>query len=80
VDDHSPEARLAGWRRDLPTETDEKLFASITRELSNSGWGVLKSYYLFALREELERRGLSDSDAVRAMDRRVIRIDPPAEP
>jgi hypothetical protein len=78
VDDHSPEARLEKWRRDLRTESDEQLFASIKRELGNSGWGVLKSYYLFALREELERRGLADSDAVRAMDRRVIRIDPPA--
>jgi hypothetical protein len=78
VDDLSPEAHLERWRRVLRTKTDEELFASIKRELSNTGWGIHKSHYLFALREELERRGLADSDAVRAMDRRVIRIDPPA--
>jgi hypothetical protein len=78
VGDLSPEAHLERWRGVLRTKTDADLFASIKHELGNTGWGVHKSYYLFALREELERRGLADSDAVRAMDRRVIRIDPSA--
>jgi hypothetical protein len=76
VDDDDLARRRERWGQALRTKSNSELFASVEHELGNSGWVQLKGYYLLALRDELKRRGLSDSDAGQAIDHRVIQIIP----
>lgn len=69
--------RIADWRRALRALSDEDLLAEVARQLSNSGWVVMKAHYMRALRDEIEHRGLTESDAYVALSTRVIFLDRP---
>ena len=67
--------RIERWRSSISGDTDEELFAAIKRETSNNGWTTGKALYIAELRDELRRRGLTDSEAAQALDARVIFLD-----
>jgi hypothetical protein len=68
---------VAGFRAAIAGYSDDELLEKTRRQLSNSGWVQLKAYYLRELRNEIERRGLIESDAYRDLLSRVVFLDRP---
>jgi hypothetical protein len=69
------DARAARWRAAIREYSDEELLAETRRQLSNSGWVQMKAYYLRELRDEIERRKLTETDTYESLMTLVLFLD-----